>query len=271
MSLPVRPLLMGIVNVTPDSFSDGGRYLAQDAAIAHGIALHAEGAAIIDVGGESTRPGAVRVGVEEEIARVQPVLRGLSEAGITTSLDTMNARTAAIAIEAGVTYINDVSAGASDPELLAVVRSSSATLIAGHWRAHLDAADSQARYADPAREVAAELGARLGEIVEAGIPAERVIADPGLGFSKNGAHNWAILRHLEYVQELGFPVLIGASRKRFLGEVAASPQDRDLPTAVLGALLADQGVWGLRVHAVSPSAVALDVWEHLRTAPNTGA
>lgn len=267
MPSPTRPLLMGIVNVTPDSFSDGGRFLAHDAAIARGIELSEQGAAIIDVGGESTRPGATRIGADEEIARVLPVLRGLHEAGITTSLDTMTARTAEAAIAAGVGFINDVSSGGADPDMLRVVADSEVSFIAGHWRGLLDAADSHARYEDPAAEVALELGQTLEGIIAAGIAPERVIADPGLGFSKTGAHNWDILRRLDLIQTLGFPVLIGASRKRFLGEIDPDRgvTDRDLPTAVLGALLADRGIWGLRVHEVTPSRIALDVWEQLHT------
>lgn len=258
---------MGVLNVTPDSFSDGGRYLAHAAAIARGRELVAAGAQIVDVGGESTRPGAVRVGSEEEIARVLPVLEALHAEGITTSLDTMNAATARAALAAGVDYINDVSSGGADPEMLRVVAAGDAGFIAGHWRGFLDPADSHAHYADPAAEVAAELAATAGRLAAAGINRERVILDPGLGFSKTGEHNWAVLRGLDELSRLGYPLLIGASRKRFLGELlpAQAPvHDRDLPTAVLSALLADRGIWGVRVHEPAATAAALDVWEHLR-------
>lgn len=269
---PARPLVMGVLNVTPDSFSDGGRYLEHEAALRRGLALVAQGAQIVDVGGESTRPGAVRVGTTEEIARVIPVIEGLAAEGIAVSLDTMNARTARAGVEAGARYINDVSAGAADPLMLAVAaeaaRTHGATYIAGHWRALLDAEDSAARYADPAAEVAAELGSRAREILDAGVPASALILDPGLGFSKNSAHNWAVLAGLPSILALGYPVLIGASRKRFLGELLPeSPvEDRDLPTAVLGALLADLGPWGLRVHEPAAQAAALDTWACLARA-----
>ncbi|RLP71837.1 dihydropteroate synthase [Mycetocola tolaasinivorans] len=265
---PARPLLMGVLNVTPDSFSDGGRYLAPEDAIARGRALVAAGAAIVDVGGESTRPGAEIVGVDEEIARIRPAIAALHAEGITTSIDTMNAETARIAVAEGALYVNDVSGGQSDPELLGVVAASeSAILIAGHWRGRLDAGDSLAHYDDPVAEVVAELEGIVAAARAAGIPDSRIILDPGLGFSKTAEHNWEILRGLDRLSALGFPLLIGASRKRFLGELLPEDTDvreRDLPTAVLSALVADAGVWGLRVHEPAASARALDVWEHLR-------
>ncbi|WP_030147926.1 dihydropteroate synthase [Mycetocola saprophilus] len=267
--MSARPLIMGVLNVTPDSFSDGGHYLAPEDAIARGRALVEAGADIVDVGGESTRPGAEIVGVAEEIARVRPALEALSAAGITTSIDTMNAETARVALAAGTLYVNDVSGGQADPELLRVVAASeTAILIAGHWRGRLDAGDSLAHYADPVSEVVEELSRIVAAARAAGIPDDRIILDPGLGFSKTGAHNWAILRGLDRLTALGFPLLIGASRKRFLGEMLpadAEVAERDLPTAVLTALIADSGIWGVRVHEPRASARALDVWEHLRS------
>ncbi|MFZ4843878.1 dihydropteroate synthase [Mycetocola saprophilus] len=267
--MSARPLIMGVLNVTPDSFSDGGHYLAPEDAIARGRALVEAGADIVDVGGESTRPGAEIVGVTEEIARVRPALEALNAAGIATSIDTMNAETARVALAAGTLYVNDVSGGQADPELLRVVAASeTAILIAGHWRGRLDAGDSLAHYADPVSEVVEELSRIVAAARAAGIPDERIILDPGLGFSKTGAHNWAILRGLDRLTALGFPLLIGASRKRFLGEMLpadAEVSERDLPTAVLTALIADAGIWGVRVHEPRASARALDVWEHLRS------
>jgi dihydropteroate synthase len=267
----VRPLVMGVVNVTPDSFSDGGRYFSADVAIAHGLELVAEGAAIVDVGGESTRPGAARVDPEEELRRVVPVVRGLVAEGVTVSVDTMRAATARAAVEAGATIVNDVSAGLADAEMAPLVAETGVRYVAMHWRGHSDRMDALATYGDVVAEVRDELSARIDQLLAHGVAPEQLVLDPGLGFAKTAEHNWALLGALEALTGLGYPVLIGASRKRFLGALlpdGASVEERDLPTAVLSALVAAAGVWGVRVHDVRSTRVALDVAERL-AAPST--
>jgi len=255
-------LIMGIVNVTPDSFSDGGRYLAADAAIAHGLRLREAGAALVDVGGESTRPGAERVPVEVELDRVIPVVRGLSEAGIPVSIDTMNAETAVAAVAAGAVIVNDVSGGLADPEMLPAVAATGADIALGHWRGPSSDMYARAEYVEVGREVAAELRERADAAAAAGIPPARVIVDPGVGFGKTGPQNWALLRDLSAITGLGFRVLLGTSRKRFLAEALgpdASEQRRDLATAVTSVLAAQAGVWAVRVHDVAATRDALAV------------
>lgn len=262
---------MGVVNVTPDSFSDGGRYFSADVAIAHGLELVAEGAAIVDVGGESTRPGAARVDPEEELRRVVPVVRGLVAEGVTVSVDTMRAATARAAVEAGATIVNDVSAGLADAEMAPLVAETGVRYVAMHWRGHSDRMDALATYGDVVAEVRDELSARIDQLLAHGVAPEQLVLDPGLGFAKTAEHNWALLGALEALTGLGYPVLIGASRKRFLGALVpdgASVEERDLPTAVLSALVAAAGVWGVRVHDVRSTRVALDVAERL-AAPST--
>ncbi|WP_251454333.1 dihydropteroate synthase [Microbacterium sp. Marseille-Q6648] len=264
-------LLMGIVNVTPDSFSDGGRFFDHDAAVAHGLALCRAGAHILDIGGESTRPGAERVEPAVEQERILPVVRALAEAGAVVSVDTMNASTARAAVDAGARIVNDVSGGLADPEMLSVVAATGADIVLGHWRGHSADMYAAAEYADVAGEVVGELASRIDAAGAAGIPPARVIVDPGIGFGKRGEQNWAVLRATERITRLGPRVLVGTSRKRFLAETldpsdpASVDEDRrDLATAVTTVLAAQAGAWGLRVHDISASRDALAVrraWE----------
>jgi dihydropteroate synthase len=281
-----RPCIMGILNVTPDSFSDGGLYDSVAGAIAHAVELREQGADIIDVGGESTRPGAERITAEQEAERVLPVISALVARGIPVSIDTMNSRTAMLAADAGVSIINDVSGGLADPEMYRVVAATGLHYIAMHWRGHL-AGDSAAANpaatnsaaANPAAtnsaaangggydsvvtDVRTELKARIAEMIVWGISPERIILDPGLGFSKTADDNWQLLRHLPELATLGYPVLVGASRKRFLGDLLpqdAPVTDRDPATAVISTLAAEHGAWGVRVHDVRSTRAALDVW-----------
>ncbi len=254
--------ILGILNVTPDSFSDGGLWLDREAAVRHALGMVARGADIIDVGGESTRPGAQRVAVSEEKRRVLPVVRELVDKGVTVSVDTMNAATAAAALDAGAAIVNDVSGGLADPEMDDVVIESGARFVVMHWRAHLGKTHPPARYDDVVAEVVGEIEYRVAELIVKGAHPDRLIVDPGLGFSKNADHNWTVLAHLERLAALGLPVLIGASRKRFLGELVpggAQLGERDLASAVVAALAAHEGVWGVRVHDVSTTRTALEV------------
>jgi len=262
--MPSRlPRLMGIVNVTPDSFSDGGQWADPEAAIAHGRRLLADGADILDIGGESTRPGATRPLVEEELGRVVPVISALAATGAAVSVDTMRAEVAGAALDAGASIVNDVSGGLADPAMLEVVAASKATYIAMHWRAHSDHMQDFAAYDGPGGVVGAvreELSERVRAMLAAGIERERIVLDPGLGFAKRGEHNWELLRGLDSLDELGFPVLVGASRKQFLGALLAAADgtprpvgEREYAGAALTLLLAQRGVWGLRVHDVRAS------------------
>ena len=257
------PELWGIVNVTPDSFSDGGLFVAPEVAVAHARELLADGASVIDVGGESTRPGAPRVSVEEEQARVLPVISALVAEGITVSIDTMNASTAVAAIDAGVRYVNDVSGGLADPDMVGVIAHSSVDYVVMHWRGHSEHMDALATYDDVVLEVSRELQERLETLQQAGVTAKRIVIDPGLGFAKTPQHNWAVVAGMETLVALGHRVLVGASRKRFLGEIVEgehSPTERDGVSAVVGVFLAERGVWGLRVHNPKVHRQALDVW-----------
>jgi dihydropteroate synthase len=267
---PGRCVVIGIINVTPDSFSDGGRYLDRDDAVAHGLALRAQGADLVDVGGESTRPGARRVDAATEIARVVPVLRALAASGVPCSVDTTRAAVAEAALEAGAVIVNDFSGGLADPAMASTMARCRVPWILMHWRGHSAKMDELASYQDVVAEVRAELVARVDAAVLAGVDPAALLLDPGLGFAKNAAHNWALLRRLEVLTELGFPVLVGASRKRFLGTLLADPDGvprrcdgRDTATAVVSALAAVAGAWGVRVHdaAASRDAVAVaDAW-----------
>ena len=258
-------LIMGIVNVTPDSFSDGGRYADAEAAVAHGLLLRAQGADILDVGGESTRPGAERVDPRVEQDRVLPVVRALAEAGAVVSIDTMNASTAVAAVETGARIVNDVSGGLSDPDLLAAVASTDADVALGHWRGHSADMYARAQYENVVDEVVRELRGRVEAAASAGIAPSRVILDPGVGFGKKGAQNWAVLHDLGRLVGLGPRLLVGTSRKRFLAEALENdPADvdearRDLATAVTSALAAEAGVWAVRVHDVAATRDALVV------------
>ena len=267
-------LIMGVVNVTPDSFSDGGRYVDPDDAVAHGLRLRSEGANLLDVGGESTRPGAERVAPRVEQERVLPVVTALVEAGAMVSIDTMNASTALTAVEAGARIVNDVSGGLADPHLLAAVATTSADLVLGHWRGPSADMYARAEYADVVRDVLRELAERVDAAAAAGIPPGRVIVDPGIGFGKKGAQNWDVLRALPRVAGLGHRVLVGTSRKRFLAEAlgadgsgddpAVTEARRDLATAVTSVLAAQAGAWAVRVHDVVATRDALriaDQWE----------
>lgn len=266
--LPVidRPLLMGVVNVTPDSFSDGGQYAEVDTAVAHGLALVADGADLVDIGGESTRPGATRPVVADELARVVPVITALAAEGVVVSVDTMRAEVAQAALRAGAVIVNDVSGGLADPDILRVVADSDAAYVAMHWRAHATVMQQHATYDDVVREVRDELGARIEAALGAGIDESRIVIDPGLGFAKTAEHNWALLRRLDELDPLGFPVLVGSSRKSFLGALLAGPdgeprpvEDREDATTALTTIAGLLGVWAVRVHVARSSSDALRV------------
>lgn len=263
--------VFAILNVTPDSFSDGGQFDSADEAVARGIELARQGADVVDVGGESTRPGAERVDPAEEQERVIPVIRGLVAAGVTVSIDTMNSATALAAAEAGASVINDVSGGLADPDMYRVVAQTKRLYIAMHWRGHSTDMDSLAVYDDVVTDVRTELKARLAEMFVWGVEREQVVLDPGLGFAKHAEHNWQLLGRIDELATLGHPLLIGASRKRFLGGVlpeGAATADRDLPTAVVSAFAAQAGVWAVRVHDVPSTRTALgvvDAWREGRS------
>jgi len=265
-----RAAVMGVLNVTADSFSDGGRYLDPAAAIARGRALAAAGADIIDVGGESTRPGAHRVPAEVEAGRVVPVIAELAGSGVTCSVDTTRAEVADAALRAGALIVNDVSGGLADPEMASVVAAAGVPWILMHWRGHSADMDTLAHYRNVVDEVRAELLDRVEAAVSAGVAESAIVLDPGLGFAKTAEHNWALLRLLPQLTGLvgpgwGFPVLIGASRKRFLGALLADasgprpPDGREAATAAISALAAAAGAWGVRVHEVSASLDAVRV------------
>jgi dihydropteroate synthase len=265
---PGRCAVIGILNVTPDSFSDGGRYLDRDDAVAHGLALRAQGADLVDIGGESTRPGARRVDAATEIARVVPVLRELAAGGVPCSVDTTRAAVAEAALEAGAIMVNDVSGGLADTVMAPTMAHWGVPWILMHWRGHSDRMDELASYSDVVAEVRAELVARVDAAVLAGVDPGALLLDPGLGFAKRAAHNWRLLGHLDVLTELGFPVVVGASRKRFLGTLLAKDggdsaprrcEGRDTATAAVSALAAAAGVWGVRVHDTAGSRDAVAV------------
>jgi dihydropteroate synthase len=271
-----RPKIMGVLNITPDSFSDGGQFLDAASATAHALALVAEGANIIDLGGESTRPGALRVKVEEEQARVLPVIEALVAnpvfvaSGAKLSIDTMNAETAALAVAAGASIVNDVSGGLADDKMFAVLKDLDCQYIVSHWRGFSETMDSMNNYESVATDVASELTDRVAKAEAAGISRSRLIIDPGLGFAKDIAQNWHLVARLDELEKLGLPILVGASRKRFIAGAlepddisGVSNQRRDLASAVLTALLLQRKLWGVRVHNVATTLDAIKVVEAL--------
>lgn len=262
---PARCAVMGILNVTPDSFSDGGNYADRSAAVAHGVRMREQGADVVDVGGESTRPGSDRVDAAAEIDRVLPVLEELVAADVPVSVDTSRAEVAAAAAEAGASMINDVSGGLADPDMGRVVAEAGVPFVLMHWRGHSRDMDALAVYDDVVVEVRDELLKQVDRALSAGVRDEAIVLDPGLGFAKTGTHNWTLLRRLDVLVELGFPVLVGAARKGFLGRLLADergsrpPAGRDAATAALSTLAADRGAWGVRVHDVLSSADSVSV------------
>jgi dihydropteroate synthase len=257
---------MGVINVTPDSFSDGGRWLDPETAIKHGVALVADGADLVDVGGESTRPGAIRIDAEEELRRIIPVVRGLAAEGIVVSVDTMRADVAEQALAAGASLINDVSGGRADPRMIEVAVDTGAPIVLMHWRGHSDGMQKLTEYDDVVQDVVRELSVQVDAALAAGVPEARIVVDPGLGFSKTADQNWVILAHLDAFIALGFPLLVAASRKRFLGELLAAPDgalrptdEREAATVAISTMAAAAGAWAVRVHESRATADAVRV------------
>jgi dihydropteroate synthase len=269
---------MGVLNVTPDSFSDGGRYADLDAAVQHGLLMHREGAHLVDVGGESTRPGAERIDAETELARVLPVIRALAAHGVRMSIDTTRAGVALAALAAGVSVVNDVSGGLADPAMAKVVADAGCPWILMHWRGHSKQMARLATYDDVVADVKRELSERVDEALAAGVAADRIVLDPGLGFAKRATDNWQLSARLPELAGLGFPVLFGASRKSYLGALLADPsgaprpagEQRDAATIATSVLAVAAGVWGVRVHDVRGTADALAVW-HATGCPRLAA
>ena len=270
-----RTLVMGILNVTPDSFSDGGKHATADTAIAAGLRMLYAGADIIDVGGESTRPGAEDVSPEDEQRRVIPVIEALVKAGALVSIDTTHTSTAAAAVAAGAAIINDISGLSIEPEMAELVAASKVPYILTHRRGDARTMNSHAEYDDVAAEVVAELAGVRDKLYAAGVEREQIIVDPGLGFAKNEAQNWDRLRNLDQLDSLGHKVLVGASRKRFLGTLltvagkSAAPEERDAATAAITAISASRGAWAVRVHDVGPSLDAVKVAARMAAVPKT--
>jgi len=265
---PGRPIVMGVLNVTPDSFSDGGRYLRLDDALAHARTMYAQGAAIVDVGGESTRPGAERIDADVEIARVVPVISQLRTDGVATSIDTTRATVARAALDAGASLVNDVSGGLADSDMASVVADAGVPWVLMHWRGHSRDMVRLATYQDVVAEVRAELAARVDAALRAGVAADRIVVDPGIGFAKTPEHNWLLSAHLDALVGLGYPVLFGASRKSYLGSLLADSDgtprpvdDRDDATLATTVLAVVAGVWGVRVHDVRGTVDAIRVWQ----------
>lgn len=265
-----RCQVMGIVNVTPDSFSDGGDFLAVESAVAHGVQLIRDGADLVDVGGESTRPGAARVGEDVELARVVPVVAALAERGIRVSVDTMRASVAREAVAAGAVMVNDVSGGLADPDMLPLLAELDVACVLMHWRAHSAEMEGHADYTSVVDDVRAELAGRADAALRAGVRPDGIVLDPGLGFAKTATHCWELLQGLPALASLGFPLLVGASRKRFLTECmtygdsdGAQPADRDPASGAVAAYAATSGAWGVRVHSVTPAAAASRVARRL--------
>jgi len=259
-------LIMGVVNVTPDSFSDAGMWFTPRAAVAHGMELLEQGADILDVGGESTRPGAQRPSQEEELRRIIPVIRELSRRGARISVDTMRGSVAAQAVEAGACIVNDVSGGLADTDMARVVAAARVPFVVMHWRGHSDTMQDHASYDDVVIDVCRALAERVADLCSRGVGRDQLILDPGFGFAKLPEHNWSLLAHLDAVQALGLPVLVGTSRKAFLGHLGCPeggasrpPAQRDQATAATTVIAGLAGAWGVRVHDVASSADALRV------------
>ena len=251
---------MGILNVTPDSFADGGRYSTTELALKRADEMISEGVEIIDVGGESTKPGADRITQAEEVARVIPVIKELAKKDTPISIDTTRASVAEQAIKLGVSYVNDVSGGLADPEMYKLIaKHPKVQYIITHWRAHSKTMQDHAIYKDVVKEVKEELEERIEDAIKAGVNPDQIIIDPGLGFAKLPEHNWELLRNIDRIALLGYPILIGASRKRFLGELTGSsnPDDREAASIAVTAMVAKQGVWGVRTHSVKPHRDAI--------------
>lgn len=269
-----RPKVMGVINVTPDSFSDGGKFLSFDNAMEQGRLLVSQGAEILDVGGESTRPGSNRIPIEEEQERVLPVIEAIKkELKVLVSIDTMNPETARNAVEAGADIVNDVSGGLADPKMFQAIADKDCLYVLGHWRGFSDVMDQRTQYSDVAREVVGELAEQVSVAVASGIARERIIVDPGLGFAKDMQQNWDLVARLDELKQLGLPILVGASRKRFIAHALdrENPQDvdhgrRDVATAVLTALLLQRKLWGVRVHNVQTTVDAISVVAALKEA-----
>jgi dihydropteroate synthase len=267
---PGRTLVMGVVNVTPDSFSDGGEWFQPRDAIEHGLELIEEGADLIDVGGESTRPGAARPDAAEELRRVLPVVSELAATGTVVSIDTMRPRVAAEAVASGARLINDVSGGQADPDMLPLVAGLGLPYVCMHWRGHSTDMQSRATYSDVVADVLAELGRQVDSVLDAGITKDQLIIDPGFGYAKTGEHNWQLLQRIDELAALELPVLAGVSRKTFLGTLLAAPdgsprppKDREDATVALTTLLASRGIWGVRVHSVRASRDAIAVVDRM--------
>jgi dihydropteroate synthase len=264
---------MGVINVTPDSFSDGGLWLDPETAVEHGLGLVAQGADLVDVGGESTRPGAIRIDIEEELRRVIPVVHGLVAEGIPVSVDTMRAEVAERALVAGASLINDVSGGRADPRMMEIAVAGGSPIVLMHWRGHSDGMQKLTSYDDVVRDVVRELSVQVDAAITAGVPKSRIVVDPGLGFSKTADQNWVILAHLDAFMELGFPLLVAASRKRFLGELLATADgelrptnEREAATVAVSTMAAAAGAWAVRVHESRASADAVRVVARMREA-----
>jgi dihydropteroate synthase len=276
---PERCVVMGVLNVTPDSFSDGGRWADLDSAVGHGLDLTAAGADIVDVGGESTRPGAERVDAEEEIRRVVPAVRALAAAGVVVSVDTTRAAVAEAALDAGARIVNDVSGGLADPAMAKTMAAAGVPWVLMHWRGHSRDMQALARYGDVVRDVTAELTRQVDAALVSGVDPQRIAIDPGLGFAKTAEHNWTLLARLDELTALGYPVLVGASRKAFLGRLLAGPDGTPAPvdarehaTVATSVLAAVMGAWGVRVHEVGPTLDALKVvraWSRAAEQPAT--
>lgn len=264
-----RTLVMGVLNVTPDSFSDGGRFNDLKIATKHALQMHEDGADIIDIGGESTRPGSDRISVQDELDRVLPVISALVDSGVAISIDTMRFEVARAAIDAGACMVNDVSGGKADTEMLDYVSTLTSPYILMHWRGPSNIMNTLTDYKDVVADVAAEISQQVDVAVAAGIARERIAIDPGIGFAKTVEQNWPILKHLNVLEELGLPILMGASRKKFLGEllakdgVARDSDERESATTAISTLMAARGLWAVRVHDVKSSSDAIAVVDRI--------